>query len=645
MATPAANMQYAALWVEWWHENQVVLTFHSPEPLEAGASRIIDSLNLDELNTFLTEHNYQLKPFTRQDVPRSHRRDDDDDRGEREDEYAASTPSSQDIAAQSRGADSKSNTRQLKNRRGKYFFRSPSSAGTSVIAFFHFENTSKAAAPVMESTDGDMPSRDDDTLGIVTLVNRNRGVIQERHIPPLSAMPNWLNGGAPFGCGTHGCPVSPPLPVPDSCSVDPGYWPFAITGNIPEASNTDLTVFVLDTLPKANQLRNASDAANQNGAAQNLLLSDMVTGMAEQSPFDAIPPAINVNYTQLPDILDIPNPMQPATGKDIYGTLVGFPMVDHGPFVAGIVRSIDSQVKIECVRVLNDFGVGDTTTLINAFEDIQNRFINGTLNRAVVNLSLVATPSDDELGMSPYMLEREDMQSIREALYQSMASLASNYGVVFVASAGNDSDQRPGSMPSPTRFDARYPAAFAYNTDSGPAIPQVIPVGAVNSSEEASSFSNYPGPSGIAAYGGELPQPDPSAAQSNVLTSVVPGTVDALRGVYTAEYYPSLYHGDPVPPRVMPLPPPEDYPEYPVPDNHAWAYWAGTSFATPIITAIAARFAQQWMAGDPEVRDQVRAAATLQTTWDRLNSKDSSTGSAPGPLIMAVQCQSSPQVE
>lgn len=644
MTEPMTDTHYPSMgWVEWWHQNQVVFTFHSPEPLEAGAKFIIDSLHLDQLDEFLKEYNYQLKSFTRQDVPRpSHHRDDDDD----DDEQEASTASSQDMAAQSGEASDKRNTRQLKNRTGKYFFRSPSGEGTSVVACFHVENMKKAANPAPQPADGKMSYENDDTLKVVTLVNRNREAIQRRRVAPLSAMPNWLNGGVPFGCTTHGCPVTPPLPVPDSCSADPGYWPFTLTGNIPNASDADLTVFVLDTLPKADQLRAASDAANQSGAAQNLLLSDMVTGMVTQSPFDAVAPAINANYTKLPDVLDIPNPMQPATGKDVYGTLVGFPMADHGLFVAGIIRSIDSQVKIECIRVLNDFGVGDTTTLLSAFDDIQSRFNNGTLNRAVVNLSLVATPSDDDLAMPPFMLTQADIQPIREALYQSMASLASNYGVVFVASAGNDSDQRPGSMPSATRLDARYPAEFAYDTNSGPGIPQVIPVGAVNSSEEASSFSNYPGPYGIASYGGELPLPNPSQPQSNVVTNVVSGTIDALRGVYTSQYYPSLYHDDPVPPRVKPLPPPEDYPEYPVPNNSAWAYWGGTSFATPIITAVATRFAQQWLPGDPQVRDQVRAAATLQTTWDRLNSNDSSTGSAQGPLIMAVQCQpQTPEVE
>ena len=550
------------------------------------------------------------------------------------------------MVAQSGEASDKDNTRQLNDRTGKYFFRSPSRGGTSVIACFHVVNMTKAANPASQSADGKM-SYDDDTFKVVTLVNRNRQAIQERKVPPLSAMPNWLNGGVPFGCTTHGCPVTPPLPVPNSCQGAPGYWPITLTGNIPEPGDADLTVFVLDTLPKVADLQAASDAANQNGANNNLLLSDMVTGMVTQSPFDALAPAINVNYTQLPDELDVPNPMQPATGKDVYGTLVGFPMQDHGLFVAGLIRSIDCQVKIECIRVLNDFGVGDTTTLLYAFQDIQSRFMDQTLSRAVVNLSLVATPSDEDLAMlqSDLNLAPTDVQSIRDGLYEIINALASNYNVVFVASVGNDSDQRPGSMPSATRLDARYPAAFAYDTASGPGIAQVIPVGSVNRSEEASSFSNYPGSHGIASYGGELPLPDPPqpppTSQSNVVTSVVAGTIDALRGVYTAQYYPALYHGDTLP---EPLPPPENYPEYPVPNHNAWAYWGGTSFATPIITAVATRFVQQWTSDASNVREQVRDAATLSTTWDRLNSNDSSSGNAQGPLIMAVQCSSQSEV-
>jgi hypothetical protein len=640
MADATMNMQYGTGWVEWWEENQVVFTFHSPEPLESGINRIIDSLRLDQLNGFLQKHNYQLKPYTNQDVSRSGRSDDgddDDDRNKKEGGDHVRSASTTGNVNQPMEADSEHKGRGLNTPVGKYFFLPSKGEGSSAITFFHVEKMNQPMASTTESADGKMSPENDATLDIVKLVNANLQDIQQMKVPLVSAMPNWLNGGAPFGCTTHGCPVSPPFPVPGACAVSPGYWPISLYGNIPQSGETDLTVFVLDTVPTAHQIRKAAHEANRNGANQNLLLQDMAEGMVERQPFDATPPAINVDYRHLSHRLDVANSMQPATGKDIYGTLVGFPMADHGLFVTGIVRSIDNQVGVECVRVLNDFGVGNTTMLASALNDIHNRFLHGELQRAVINLSLVATPADEELSMPPYNLHQDEIKHIREGLYETIASLAANFDVVIVASVGNDSDQRPGSMPSPTRWDARYPAAFAYDTDSGPAIPQIIPVGAVNSKGKP-TYSNYPGPQGIATYGGDIPLPDPKEPGPGVVTRVVQDSIDSLRGVYSSPYYPGLYHGDPVPPLVESLPPPEDYPEYPIPDHHAWAYWSGTSFATPIISAIAARFLQNGiLAGD--VRAQVLAAATRQTTWDRLKPSDNSTGKQQGPLIMATQCQ------
>ncbi len=638
------DIQYTTGWVEWWEQNQVVFTFHSPESLESGITRIIDSLRIEQLNGFLQKHNYQLKPYTTQDVPRPPRSDDgdgDDDRDERKDEARPGSLLSADNPGRPMDAGAEHKGSGLNTAVGKYFFLPPKGEGTSAITFFHVEKTNQPMAPTSKPADGKMSLENDATLDVVKLVNANLQDIQQMKVPLVSAMPNWLNGGVGFGCTTHGCPVSPPMPVPDTCTISPGSWPITLTGNIPQADETALTVFVLDTLPTADQIHHAAYEANRNGANQNLLLQDMAEGLVEHQPFDAAPPAINVHYRRLSHRLDVANAMQPATGKDIYGTLVGFPMADHGLFVAGIVRSIDNQVGIECVRVLNDFGVGNTTMLTSALNDIHNRFRRGELQRAVINLSLVATPADEELSMPPYNLHPTEIQHIREGLYHTIASLAANFNVVFVASVGNDSDQRPGSMPSATRWDARYPAAFAYDTASGSAIPQIIPVGAVNSRREP-TYSNYPGQQGIATYGGDIPLPDPATPDPEVVTHAVPGSIDALRGVYTSQYYPGLYHDDPVPPLEAPLPAPENYPEYPVPDHHAWAFWSGTSFATPIISAIAARFLQNRLPGDPQVRDQVLAAATLHTDWDRLNSGDSSTGTQRGPLIMATQCQPEP---
>ena len=95
--------------------------------------------------------------------------------------------------------------------------------------------------------------------------------------------------------------------------------------------------------------------------------------------------------------------------------------------------------------------------------------------------------------------------------------------------------------------------------------------------ETTAPYSNYPAlppnHNGIATYGGGVPTPVPPSG-SQTLTE--PTNIDSLRAVYIAPLYPALAA--------------EDSPhQYPAPNHDAWAYWSGTSFATPIISAVAAR--------------------------------------------------------
>ena len=93
----------------------------------------------------------------------------------------------------------------------------------------------------------------------------------------------------------------------------------------------------------------------------------------------------------------------------------------------------------------------------------------------------------------------------------------------------------------------------------------------------------------IASYGGGRPKPVSIIPEGQ---SIPPNTfgpdaheltaatdVDGVIGVYSASNYPWLSEDDPV-----------DH--YKAPDEHAWAFWSGTSFATPIISAVAARVLQ-----------------------------------------------------
>lgn len=458
----------------------------------------------------------------------------------------------------------------------------------------------------------------------------------------FQATPTWLFSGVPDE--THGCPVTPPFPVEESGRS--GRW----HTNLPElpaelqnATGAGVTVFVLDAFPSARSIGHAASAARRH----NTLLHQMAAGLVSQRPQTAEPPAISLDTSY-----EIPGPLETAvTGKDIYGRLSGFPMANHGLFIAGLVRDLAPEARLECIRILNDFGTGDLSSLVQALTAIEARQRpGGDLDGKpiVVNLSLVIGPPDCELArldMAPSTDPQGQKQSL-SAMLQGLLNLLQSMGdkgATFIASAGNDSDPRDWTMnPGEVRFNARYPAAFAYGTPDLPALSEIIPVGAVNRAGEPASYSNYPGPCGVATYGGEVPRPDPwlPSAGSHVIARVdtsVP--VDALRGVYPGEAYPALSRNDHYPPSMQPGPgsdtptqPP--YPHYASRSTSAWAYWSGTSFAAPIISALVARLLQNRPASfrGKQVHDAL-AALGSQTTWTGLESGQD----VAGPVIAARQ--------
>jgi subtilisin family serine protease len=239
----------------------------------------------------------------------------------------------------------------------------------------------------------------------------------------------------------------------------------------------------------------------------------------------------------------------------------------------------------------------------------------------VVNLSLVVMPPAN--GIPPGVTD-DILQHTKDILYRDLRDLA-DLGAVITASAGNDSDPRDTYMnPAEIHFGPRYPAAFAYED---PPVTTMIPVGAVNQKGEPAMYSNHPGPLGIATYAGELPRPDPwmPGAMAHAVTQVVP-PIDALRCVYTSTLYPALSANDP---------PQADSPDYPLYEaSSSWAYWSGTSFATPIISALAARILQGHGPGELDVRQAVLDVAMQETMWRRVGDAKKELR---GPVIMASQ--------
>ena len=559
--------------VVWWPKNQVTFTFHSPIPFTPDNKQsTIDSLHLDDINSFLGDRlQLTLKSFEVKDVPRPREPQKD---GE---SHLVEGNGQQD------GNDS-----ALNIPIGKYLFPSPDTdkPESMILTFFHIEPTTGAdAARRTTVTKGSKGDKTDRTVDVVNLFNTTLAIKgstgEDIQVP--TAMPNWFGGGTQDVI--HGCPATPPMPLQahSSCTAT-GYCPISYQGLSEELQGRDgfnVRVFVLDTIPAPEKITSASQLANPpGGIARNRLLQGIATGMESFPPFNAAPPAINVNYQTLS--VDLEDAHAPGTGRDLHGHLVGYPLLDHGLFVAGIIRDLASHAQIECVRVLNDFGVGKLSILTQALEKIQDRMLNGDLQNVpvVINLSLVMTPYDQLFHKLGFVLEKPDEKhthiDLREGLHNVIKTLVKS-GAVFVAAAGNDSN----SLEMAGRMGPRYPARF----------PEVVSVASVTrDGKTAARYSNRAiahnqQPHGIATYGGHVSQPvkpqklglPVAPTPTNCMTGAE--DIDALIGVFSSQTYPELAEGD-------------CHESYPAPNPDAWAYWSGTSFSTPIISALVARMLQ-----------------------------------------------------
>lgn len=532
----------------YWLEDQVAIAFHSPLPPTADRQKIIASLQLDALRQFLQLRGFNLLPFTQDDMPR---------------------PLGEEMAA----ADSE----DVNDPTGKYLFAAPG-GGTTVIAFFHIDSY-KTFHPVQDL----MPHDRARTFGgdgtpeqqVVNIINNSLEQLRlHGHIPVVAATPNWLGGTT---CYTHGCSYTS-LPVQDSAGTHWSYKLPELSDTLQACTGKGVNVFVLDTMPRHEQIVQAAEAAGD----RNWLLQQILKQYKQGH--------IRMIYQQMPKLLREDAEDQIGTGRDIYRRTTSTLMEDHGLFVTGILHDIAPDARIEYVRMLNDFGAGDIHMFIHELEKIHHRMLPaygdkkaGDLHNqpVVINMSMVFMLHRDQAPELWY--EREEtmcvhdfgevmftVERLRNPLHlviQSMAAL----GAVMVGSTGNDSN----APDVPYRIESRYPAAF----------PEVIAVGSVDKNGFAAPYSNYPFippyHNGIVTYGGGLPTPEPPTPppfrpNSYPQITIKDKEIDAPRGIYTSPTYHALSNDNP-------------QTSYHAPNKDAWAYWPGTSFAVPVISAVAAR--------------------------------------------------------
>jgi subtilisin family serine protease len=399
--------------------------------------------------------------------------------------------------------------------------------------------------------------RHDHVKRATTRINDNMHHMREAEVAMASAMPNWIIGS---GSGGSGRPIGGPGTVPDL--APDGGWTIAPPPGLAGPAGAPLTavavdssldgqviVAVLDTSPGPDALLRAARKYPQNWLLKRLT-ADGTDANAVISEWNTFAPPNDV-------------PKWPSNSE-----------VDHGIFVSGIIHSLAPRARIHLLHVLDNKGRGRTDLLLEALHHCLTLAQQG--HRVVVNLSLyLLIPPGEEhwarwfgpmhrLSRATPATKAKLLASLDAAVRQAITLLL-DAGVVVVAAAGNDAliYARP---PQP-----RVPADY----------PGVLCVVAADREGKRASYSNegeIPATgSCVAAYGGQGKLVNQMVGDTvrGKVPVVPPGTDprDGVVGVYcsdTMQTVDGLKQND-----------------------CGWAYWSGTSFATPMVSALAANILAQ----------------------------------------------------
>jgi subtilisin family serine protease len=281
----------------------------------------------------------------------------------------------------------------------------------------------------------------------------------------------------------------------------------------------------------------------------------------------------------------------------------GFAMADHGLFVAGIVHDIvgGDGAEIRLIRVLNDHGVGDLLAISHVLEDLLGLVLgHGNTGagapRLIVNLSLGAVPSHAKHRERwlPGLHEKQrtatnlppGSEGLLDAAHLSLRDSIDwlhAHDVLVVASAGNDALRDfAREAPPPPRYPAHYQKVFA--------------VAATNAEGNPAIYSNRadtePAPNGVATFGGDAVVPKSPSQPPHTETGATPaGRGNAVVGIYSGERLPGGAE-----------------------NRTGWVQWAGTSFAAPVISGLAAHV---WAQNPHYSADQLMKRVRDFAQWSR----------------------------
>jgi hypothetical protein len=376
---------------------------------------------------------------------------------------------------------------------------------------------------------------------------------------------NWFHPAADDH--SQGCPATRPEPAPTPPAS--GHFTNIPAALQPAAAGAQVTVVVLDTCPEYSVVTTAPARF-----PLNMLLARVVSGVAGPNPVTP------VNFTSANSLSRIlatyvggspPLPSMEAWHLEAPPVAADFPdfrMDDHGLFVSGIIRDIAPYANIELIRVLGDYGVGHTTGITTVLQALSQRLIDNPNQRLIVNLSLVASLLPTQMTLT----------GVYEAMRVAIRNLV-NRDALVIASAGNEDEGTPApTHPAPTMFPAR--------------MPEVLSVSAINRSNQKAWFADRASlpaqDNGVAVFGGDLATP--SGGTHEPFINMQPGAgqpIDAVVGIFSAPgTLPLNVHTNPTMP-TPPSPPPDRT------NKTGWVYWSGSSFATPVISGMAANVWQK----------------------------------------------------
>lgn len=229
-------------------------------------------------------------------------------------------------------------------------------------------------------------------------------------------------------------------------------------------------------------------------------------------------------------------------------------LVDHGLFVAGIIHSIAPKADIHLMEVMNHRGIGDFMSFVQGLHKVRTEICDPE-RKLVINCSwILEFPCDDlhcrhrnEIGDPDADFERAVLEFAKgdqatplmlEFLFNQFYSL----GRQAIAAAGNDSGRK-----HTRQIASHYPAALENVTevDMSPKTLEKTNNGTYESSIY-SKLSERPESTVIMPLGRQE------------------GNEEGVLGVYLGEF-------------------PDGSP-----NGSKWAWWSGSSFATPILTGAVA---------------------------------------------------------